>query len=320
VTQGAQPDIHTGASVYFSTPQKVLDPHIFNGQKIKPDVRDHILGVLNGFLDTRYRQRNSWLGVWLAGSGISYQWSGDRGNGDLDVLFGIDFPRFYESNPSLQGIPEEAVADLLNSDLKKNLWPHTATTDFHGQVYEVTYYLNPGTSATSIEAIHPYAAYNLTANRWDVRPPELPDNPHSLYPMAWTDAVDSEKAHAQILVDRYNRLRHQTATLAENSPAWKNALSSQKIVVEQAKALFDDIHLGRHAAFSAQGEGYGDYANFRWQAHKEAGTVQALNALATMDANAHSAEQQHLYGAPLDSASKALAKAALWNTPYRGGQ
>jgi hypothetical protein len=120
-----------------------------------------------------------------------------------------------------------------------------------------------------------------------------------------------------VLVDRYNLLRSQSAQTVENSPAWKNAMDSQKIVVEQAKALFDDIHLSRRNAFSQTGDGYSDFYNYRWQAHKEAGTVQALNNLATMDTEARKAQQTDLYGAPLDDAATALAKAALWNTPYR---
>jgi hypothetical protein len=317
VSLGAEPDIHSGASGYFSTPQRTLDPHIFDGKHIKSDVRDHILGILNSFLDARYKGSRTWSAAWLAGSGISYQWAGDRGNGDLDVLFGIDFPKFYEDNPTFQGISEAEFADLLNSDLRQTLWPKTANTDFHGQVYEVTYYLNPGTTAHSIAAIHPYAAYNLTADRWDITPPELPDDPRSQYPAEWTSAVNDEQKHAELLTNRYRLLRSQAAQSVENSPAWKNAMDSQKVVTEQAKALFDDIHLSRRLAFSQNGEGYGDYYNFRWQAHKEAGTVQALSTLATAGTEARKAQETDLYGAPLDDAATALAKAALWNTPYR---
>jgi hypothetical protein len=317
ITQGQQPDIHSGASGYFSAPQAGLDPHIFDGDHIKPDVRDHILGVLNTYLDGHYQGVRIWLAAWLAGSGISFQWAGDRGNGDLDVLFGIDFPKFYEMNPTYQGISEAEFSDLMNSDLKKNLWPRTATTDFHGQVYEVTYYLNPGTTSQSIAAINPYAAYNLTRDRWDIRPPSLPADPHSLYPKHWWGAVQREEDHARTLVERYNHLRSAASSASPNSAVWHNSLASQKIVVEQAKALFDDIHLGRKQAFGPGGSGYGDYYNFRWQAHKQAGTVQALNSLATADVEAHKAQETDLYGAPLDDAATALAKAALWNTPYR---
>jgi hypothetical protein len=317
ITQGPQPDIHTGASGYFSAPQRGLDPHIFDGDHIKSDVRDHILGVLHTYMDARYHGVRKWLAAWLAGSGISFQWAGDRGNGDLDVLFGVDFPLFYEMNPTYVGISEDEFADLLNGDLKKNLWPRTATTDFHGQTYEVTYYLNPGTTSHSIAAINPYAAYNLTHDRWDIRPPELPANPRSLYSKEWWTAVDTERDQAHWLVNRHKQLRADIAGAVPNSPAWHNALNSEKAVVSQAKALFDDIHLGRRQAFGPGGTGYGDYYNFRWQAHKESGTVQALNTLATADVEARKAQETDLYGAPLDDAATALAKAALWNTPYR---
>lgn len=317
ITQGPQPDIHSGASGYFSAPQSGLDPHIFDGEHIKSDVRDHILGVLHTYLDARYHGVRTWLAAWLAGSGISYQWAGDRGNGDLDVLFGIDFPRFYETNPTYQGISEWEFSELMNSDLKKNLWPRTAHTDFHGQTYEVTYYLNPGTTSQSIAAIHPYAAYNLTHDRWDIRPPSLPENPRSLYPKEWWDAVDAEEAHARLLVDRHTKLRSMMASTHPNSPAFKNLITSERLVVEEAKNLFDSIHLGRKQAFAPDGDGYGDYYNFRWQAHKEAGTVQALNTLATADVEAKKAQETDLYGALIDDAATALAKAALWNTPYR---
>jgi hypothetical protein len=317
VTTEAQPDIHSGASGYFITPQKVLDPHIFDGQHIKPAVRDHILGVLYGFWRPRFTNPHAWSTVWLAGSGISYQWAGDRGNGDLDVLLGVDYPRFYQDNPSYQGLSEIEVSDLVNSDLKSLLWPTTATTDFNGQTYEVTYYLNPDTTASSIQGIHPYAAYNLTHDRWDIRPPELPADPRSLYPAEWWNAVQDEQKQADMLVGRYNLLRSQAAQTPVNSPAWHNAMASQKVVVDHAKALFDAIHLGRHAAFGPGGSGYGDYANFRWQAHKQAGTVQALNSIATMGSEARKANETSLYGGPLDDAATALAKAALWNTSHR---
>jgi hypothetical protein len=317
VATGAQPEIHTGASGYFSTPQSGFDPHIFDGQHIKPDVRDHILGVLRSFVDSRFTGCRTWLTVWLAGSGISYQWAGDRGNGDLDCMLGVDFPRFYEDNASYRGISETEVANLVNADLKAHLWTFTAATDFHGQTYEVTYFLSPDATASSIEGLHPYAAYNLTHDRWDIKPPVLPRDPRSLYPDSWRQAVEDEQAQARKLVERYSLLRSQSANLAENSPAWKNALDSQKFVVDSAKSLFNDIHLGRHNAFNANGEGYGDYYNYRWQAHKEAGTVQSLYDLATVGSEARKAQQTDTYGAPLDDAATSLAKAALWNTPYR---
>lgn len=317
VTQGAQPDIHSGASGYFSAPQRTLDPHIFDGQHLKEPVRNHIAGVLYTYLRTRFSVPHAWSGLWLAGSGITYQWAGDRGNGDLDVMLGVDFPAFRRDNPEYQGFSNEEIADYITRDLKDHLWPRTARTHFNGQTYEVTYYLSPEARADSILGIHPYAAYNLITNRWDVRPPELPENPRSLYPAEWKAAVDEEAKQAHAIVSRYTALRSETASAQVNSARWKNAISSQHLVVTEAKALFDSIHLGRHNAFSATGKGYGDYYNYRWQSHKENGVVQALYDLAQMDADARNATETYLYGRPLDDAHTALTTAALWENRRR---
>lgn len=312
VTQDAQPDIHSGASGYFSAPQKTLDPHIFDGQHLKNAVRDHITGVLYQYWRTRFTEPMTWSGMWLAGSGITYQWAGDRGNGDLDVMLGVDFPAFRRYNPQFQGFSDAEIADRLTADLKQHLWPRTALTHFNGQTYEVTYYLSPQARADSILGIHPYAAYNLITNRWDVRPPDLPENPRGLYPAEWKTPVDQERAQAEALIARYNTLRTQAANAHPASATWKNALAAQHLVVTQAKALFDSIHLGRHNAFADGGSGYGDYYNYRWQSHKESGTVQALYDLAQMDAEARNATETYLYGTTLDDAHTALSKALLW--------
>jgi hypothetical protein len=50
------------------------------------------------------------------------------------------------------------------------------------------------------------------------------------------------------------------------------------------------------------------------------GTMQALNRLATARREAQNDEETEIYGHPLDNATQALTKAALWNTPYRRPQ
>lgn len=94
-------------------------------------------------------------------------------------------------------------------------------------------------------------------------------------------------------------------------------MSQMGLITDQAKALFDDIHLGRKQAFSQHGDGYGDFYNFRWQAHKRFGTIQALNSLGRAKRAAKDAHETTLYGKPIDTAEKALTKAALWNTKFR---
>src|SRR6478609_6775003 len=73
-----------GASSYFSRPAKTLDPNLFEGEHLHPDVRDTILRIFMDYMASRYHNPHEWAMVWLAGSGISFQWAADRGNGDLD--------------------------------------------------------------------------------------------------------------------------------------------------------------------------------------------------------------------------------------------
>jgi hypothetical protein len=317
-----------GGSGYFNKPDPTLDPRLFTGTVLRPEVRSWILQTFYGYFGARFHRPEAWSTVWLAGSGISYQWSGDRSNGDLDVLIGVDFPKFFDHNLDYVGMTEHELADMWNSDFKTNLWPKTAQTvigtegvpgtnsvgEFSG-VFEVTFYINPG--STDIRDIHPYAAYNVSDNSWTVKPPTLPEDPESLYPQGWWDAIGQEKTQADSLINRYNTLSNTLHAVHPTSPGWSNALSGMGLVLDQARTLFDDIHLGRRKAFGQGGQGYGDFFNFRWQAHKRLGTMQALASLANARGEAQDAMETDLYGHPLDNAATALTKAALWNTTHR---
>ena len=138
---------YVGQSGYFSAPQASLDTHIFGqDNKLLPDVRASLINYfMNWCGRVGYKFPTNWTKLFLAGSGASYQWAEARGNGDLDILLGFDYVQFVEDNPQFQGLSESDVADYVNAEMHADLWPTTANTDFNGQVYEVTYYLNPHT-------------------------------------------------------------------------------------------------------------------------------------------------------------------------------
>lgn len=307
--QTTAPVFESGHSGYFSTPQSTLDPNLFNGDHIKPEVRHEILETFFSYM-SKYRGARYWCTVWLAGSGISYQWAGDRGNGDLDVLIGVDWVKFYSNNADYRGLSESELVKYIDDDLKQNLWPTTAHTRFGRQTYEVTYYINA--NASDIRSINPYAAYNLTTASWTVRPPKLPSDPSSLYPDTYWNAVNSESNLARQIVSRFNDAKSRASKLTKGSPQWENAMNDLSLAVSQGRTLFDDIHLGRHNAFGPGGSGYGDYYNFRWQAHKQSGVVQALHELANASAESRKAEQTSYAGSPIKSATEALTEAAFW--------
>ena len=138
-----------GHSSYFEQPHERLDPNLFAGSRLRPEVRHRLLVLLEDGLNGALNLAgiDSWLHAWLAGSGITYQWEG--GEGDLDVLFGVEMTAFVHHNPSFQGIPESAVAEYVNDLLKRKVWTKTASTRFGQRTYEVTFFWNPGTDDES---------------------------------------------------------------------------------------------------------------------------------------------------------------------------
>jgi hypothetical protein len=94
-----------------------------------------------------------------------------------------------------------------------------------------------------------------------------------------------------------------------NNPAYRtNAERKLKLAMEQAVAFYDDIHAARHIAFSSTGSGYSDYNNYRWQAGKRSGAVQALRSLKDLKTNAERVKQVQTYGVELPDASTLIRR------------
>lgn len=305
-----RPTTEGGESGYFSTPGTTLDPALFEGTNLRSDVQSRIVQPLYAWLAGRgLKGMPMWLFMWLAGSGISYQWAAARDPGDLDVMLGADLVSFRQYNPEFDGFSAEEIAASLDTALKTELWPKTAHTRFGDSEYEVTYYLNPGVGH-DITVIHPYAAYEIYPGmRWVIEPPELPADPRTLYPQEWFGRADEDASRARKLAAQFNASMDAVNRAPIGSPQWHNAGADLHMTVSQASALFDAIHTGRRAAFEGSGQGYGDWANFRWQRGKELGTIKAMRDIMDVGKNAQAAEETELYGAPIDSAEVALRRA-----------
>lgn len=307
--------LEPGHSGYFSAPAITLDPDLFlPDEHLRPDVRVWLLAVLENGL-RRYLDLSGvseWLHAWLAGSGITYQWSADRGNGDLDVLFGVDMQRFVHWNPDYQGIPERDVADRADRVLRQKLWPQTAhyRPGPGQQEYEATFFWAPGTGS-DISRIHPYAAYDLKRDVWIVRPPNVPADPHALYPAEWYEAAGRDTDLAERLVRSHGRLSARLSSSPADSAAWRNAGAELTRVRQDAISLFADIHGGRTEAFGEQGHGYSDWHNFRWQQAKASGVVGGLRAIRDAARRASLAEDKQLYGGPINAPETLLTREAL---------
>lgn len=306
-----------GGSGYFTRPSATLDPHLFlEGTTVmRPMVRQWVLSKLYTFWAPRYHEPRAWSTVWIAGSGVTYQWDAARESngapGDLDVLVGVDFLKFFAYNPRFDGFDERVMAEHFNDEFRGVLdqaTNHAVLPD--GGSYEVTFYVNPG--ATDIRAINPYAAYDLTHGSWTVPPIDLPaDWGSKAFAQDWWDHIHAEREHAGGIVRAYRAALHRAKGLPEMSPQWLNAMTDVHDMVRSGARLFDDVHDSRHNAFSKDGKGYLDYYNFRWQAHKRDGLVNAMLSMKRLDTEAHKAHADSLYGGPIIDAQHALDLAAL---------
>lgn len=313
VPEFPQLEEHVGASGYFSQPAMILDPQLFEGNELKPDVSEEILTRLFAYLSTRYNNVPEWTMAWLAGSGISYQWAADRGNGDLDVLLGVDYTKLVDSNPAFAGMDRYEIAYIFNDDLRNNLWPTTSLVTFNRgdeRAYEITYYLNFDVENydDSIKVIHPYAAYNLTEDHWTVEPEA---NPVRDIPGEYETQANANRMAAKELSSFYDMHRETLASEAPHSPRWHDALRHLHVVAGEARALFDQIHTNRKQAFNAQGEGYHDFYNYQWQAAKRDGIVSTLNQIMQAADEEQAFVDTQLYGARIETDPRRLLNAAV---------
>ena len=264
---------HRGASAYFTAAEPGLDPSLFSGGSLRPEIRDYVLGHLSDFLRRQSITAGSWLHAWLAGSGISYQWKASRGNGDLDVLLGISPTRFTAANPGFGGLTRQQLAGSVNGLLKSFLWPLTAQAVFGGSTYEVTYYWNPDVT-DDIRAVHPYAAWSLDSSRWDVAPDPQP--PVTGFPQEWFDRTAEDAARILELYRNWSQNLADVLVLPPPGVIPGTARAALARVTAELRSIWDTLHDGRRSAFTAGGQGWADWHNFRWQAAKASGTASLL--------------------------------------------
>jgi hypothetical protein len=296
-------DLQASSTSYFSNPEANLDPELFDGITLKGWVRNGILQLLFDFLGEVYRHSDLWTTVWIAGSGVSFQWSAQRDPADLDVLIGVDYIQFRKAHPEYNGLSDLEISKMLNEDFRENLQPDTK--DWNG--FEVTFYVNPG--ATDIRSINPYAAYDLTHDEWTVFPVQH-GAPHSPIgeQLAQTDrskAADIVSRYSQALTDLHG---------AQNDPARRNAEFRLQSSLMQASMLFDDIHHSRRYAFGQSGHGYSDFYNYRWQAGKKYGTVPTLKKMSEYWSAYKAQEAEQTYGIDLPDTQTLIRRAATYRT------
>lgn len=289
--------IEPAETSYFAPSAPGLDPRLFRGAKLIPQVRSSILRLLFDHLNKSYYATESFAHVWLAGSAVSYQWTAARTPADLDCLIGISYLQFRQANQKYKALSDKQIAQMINQDLREL---HAYTNNFLGS-FELTFYANVN---PDILAIKPYAAYSLTTDDWTVRP-EIKGQPKNR--MADQKAA-RDIAMANDIIERYTKALTDIQA-APNDVARRNAESALKLAIDQGASLFEDIHSGRKAAFSPSGQGYLDIHNYRWQAGKASGAIQALKKLKEVKDKGRSTFESKTYGMELPSTDILIRRA-----------
>lgn len=285
---------------YFSAPAPELDPKLFEGRQLKSWVRTGVQSILNDFLNLRYRHSELWAHAWLAGSGVSYQWSAAREPGDLDCLIGVDYLQFRKANPEFRGLSDKEISEQINEEFRDELYGQTE--NWNG--YELTFYVNPG--ATDIRTIKPYAAYDLKFDEWTVSP-----DPQQVPPVNkdWDQVAANDAAQAKQSATRFTAAINDLRA-APNDALRRNAQTRLEAAAQQGNALYNEIHTNRSMAFSSEGAGYADFHNYRWQAAKGTGTVDQLRTMRQYLKD--SVQERNIYGVDLPNASTLVRRAATY--------
>jgi hypothetical protein len=256
-----------------------------------------VLRILYEHLKSHYNSPESYVHVWLAGSAVSYQWSAARKPADLDCLIGVNYLQFRQSNPDYKALSDKQISQMFNENFREL---HPTTGNFL-DAYELTFYVNV---QSDIRSIKPYAAYSLTIDDWTVQP-EIKSAPVN---KQWDRKVESDKSMALDILSRYSKALSDIGS-ATTDTARRNAEAALKLAVEQGSALFEDIHHGRKYAFSPSGQGYADAHNYRWQAGKSSGTVQALKQLKEIATMTKQQFEEQTYGQELPNADTLIRRA-----------
>jgi hypothetical protein len=300
LVQQARPvSVEPSETSYFSTPSAGLDPRLFRNGKVIPSIRASILRILLTQLKTKFFNPEGYCTVWLAGSAVSYQWSAARKPADLDCLIGVNYLLFRQSNPEYKGLSDKEIAQTFNEMLRE---VHPNTANFL-DIFELTFYVNV---QSDIRSIKPYAAYSLTMDDWTVQP-EVRGVPIN---KMWERKVAQDTSMATEILSRYSDALTKIGS-ASTDVARRNAEAELKLAVEQGAALFQDIHQGRKYAFSPSGQGYADIHNYRWQAGKSSGIVQALKEMSEIAKESKTEFEKQTYGMELPKPDVLIRRALI---------
>lgn len=237
-----------------------LDHRLFDGDKLRPEVRKAIIAKFANFCDRHHYWGawGNWAKIVFFGSEASTWTSPDlEGNNDFDLSIGIEYDRFRELVPVARGVSDELIANALTEEMHAELNdPDTFYELADGSrigPFDQTWFAN--LLGWDIRQIRPYAAYDVVRNHWIVEPPQLPDWDISKFP----------EGHG--LVREIQGIIEMARGILSMPEPYRT---------QNGDALWHFIHDNRSGAFGPQGEGWFDARNVIEKALDQKGLIQQL--------------------------------------------
>lgn len=236
-----------------------LDHRLFEGDVLRPEIRRDIVEKFSGFCSAHdYPNWHDWAKIVFFGSEAS-TWTSPTlvGNNDFDLSIGVEYERFRAAVPTMRGLAADLIASGLTEQMHAELNdPATYFELADGSrvgPMDQTWFAN--LLGWDIRQIRPYAAYDVVANHWIVKPPDLPD---------W-DINQFPQGHGLV------REIQGIIEMARGILAMPEPYRTQ-----QGAQLWEYVHANRSGAFGPQGEGWWDVRNVVEKALDQKGLIQPL--------------------------------------------
>lgn len=222
---------------------------------LRDSVRMDVITRFDAFCHEHgYEGWHRWTKIVFFGSEAS-EWTSKAlvGNGDFDLSIGIHYPALRATVPGFAGLADEIIAAGLTQEMHQEL--NDPQHRFPGVpgVFDMTWYAN--LQGWDIARIRPYAAYDVVADEWIVRPPHLPD-------WSMTDFPEGEGLTDEV---------HGIVLMAEGILKMPEPYRTQN-----GAALWEFVHSNRSDAFGETGEGWWDARNVVEKALDQKGLMQKL--------------------------------------------
>lgn len=233
-----------------------LDTRLWDeDQNLRDSVRMDVITRFDAFCHNHgYEGWHRWAKIVFFGSEASEWTSRSRvGNGDFDLSIGIHYPALRAMVPGFDGLADEIIAAGMTQEMHAEL--NDPQHEFPGVpgTFDMTWYAN--LQGWDIARIRPYAAYDVVADEWIVRPPHLPDWSMQSFP------------EGEGLVEEV----HGIVLMAEGILRMPEPYRTQN-----GAALWEFVHSNRSDAFGESGEGWWDARNVVEKALDQKGLMQKL--------------------------------------------